>query len=55
MTTHPALIKITDKRNIEKPYPIQPWHKVAYDAYAALLRLKNLPRWIKKIRYLSTF
>ena len=47
MITNTALFKLPDPLSLEKPCPVKPWHKVAYDAYAALLRLRNLPRWIR--------
>lgn len=48
MTTNTAVFKLPEPLSLQKPYPIQPWHKVAYDAYTALLRLKNYsPNTIK--------
>lgn len=48
MTINSSLFKLPDPLSLEKPYPIQPWHQVAFDAYTALLRLKNYsPNTIK--------
>jgi site-specific recombinase XerD len=48
MTTSTVVFKLPDPLSLEKPSPIQPWHKMAYDAYTALLRLKNYsPNTIK--------